>query len=117
MGARRHEGYRTSRRADWQPLFDNAQGQAWLHPLYLPGTEEVSDEDELLVRWPNQREQLSEQIPDSVAAIYRFWLPHRSAINETTIQRAAPKIGRNDPCPCGSEKKFKKCCGAASVLH
>ncbi len=22
------------------------------------------------------------------------------------------KIGRNDPCPCGSEKKYKKCCGA-----
>jgi preprotein translocase subunit SecA len=26
---------------------------------------------------------------------------------------AAPKIGRNDPCPCGSGKKFKKCHGAA----
>jgi hypothetical protein len=25
---------------------------------------------------------------------------------------ASPKIGRNDPCPCGSGKKFKKCCGA-----
>jgi SWIM/SEC-C metal-binding protein len=24
--------------------------------------------------------------------------------------RTAPKIGRNDPCPCGSGKKFKKCC-------
>jgi SWIM/SEC-C metal-binding protein len=24
--------------------------------------------------------------------------------------RAAPKVGRNDPCPCGSGKKFKKCC-------
>jgi SWIM/SEC-C metal-binding protein len=24
--------------------------------------------------------------------------------------RAAPRIGRNDPCPCGSGKKFKKCC-------
>ena len=23
-----------------------------------------------------------------------------------------PRIGRNDPCPCGSGKKFKKCCGA-----
>ena len=22
-----------------------------------------------------------------------------------------PKIGRNDPCPCGSGKKYKKCCG------
>ncbi len=25
--------------------------------------------------------------------------------------RAAPKVGRNDPCTCGSGKKFKKCCG------
>lgn len=26
--------------------------------------------------------------------------------------RPEPKIGRNDPCPCGSGKKYKKCCGA-----
>ncbi len=25
--------------------------------------------------------------------------------------KAAPRIGRNDPCPCGSGKKYKKCCG------
>ena len=31
------------------------------------------------------------------------------------VTREAPKVGRNDPCPCGSGKKFKKCCGAASV--
>ena len=28
------------------------------------------------------------------------------------IRRDTPKVGRNDPCPCGSGKKFKKCCGA-----
>jgi preprotein translocase subunit SecA len=28
-----------------------------------------------------------------------------------TVIRATPKVGRNDPCPCGSGKKFKKCCG------
>jgi len=28
-------------------------------------------------------------------------------------RREAPKVGRNDPCPCGSGKKYKKCCGAA----
>jgi preprotein translocase subunit SecA len=26
--------------------------------------------------------------------------------------RVGPKIGRNDPCPCGSGKKYKNCCGA-----
>jgi preprotein translocase subunit SecA len=29
----------------------------------------------------------------------------------TTIKRDEPKVGRNDPCPCGSGKKHKKCCG------
>jgi len=28
------------------------------------------------------------------------------------IKRTEPKVGRNDPCPCGSGKKYKKCCGA-----
>ena len=27
------------------------------------------------------------------------------------IVRESPKVGRNDPCPCGSGKKYKKCCG------
>jgi preprotein translocase subunit SecA len=30
----------------------------------------------------------------------------------TPVQREGPKVGRNDPCPCGSGKKYKKCCGA-----
>ena len=29
----------------------------------------------------------------------------------TTIRRDSPKVGRNDPCPCGSGKKYKNCCG------
>lgn len=28
-----------------------------------------------------------------------------------TVKREQPKVGRNDPCPCGSGKKFKQCCG------
>jgi curved DNA-binding protein CbpA len=29
-----------------------------------------------------------------------------------TVRRSQPKVGRNDPCPCGSGKKYKHCCGA-----
>jgi preprotein translocase subunit SecA len=36
----------------------------------------------------------------------------RAAAAERPAQRQAPKIGRNDPCPCGSGKKFKQCHGA-----
>lgn len=54
---------------------------------------------------------------------FRDWLARRAAlvqevaariVPDTRGQRAAaqPKVGRNDPCPCGSGKKHKKCCGA-----
>ena len=43
---------------------------------------------------------------------------------EFGLQRGAPlpysgasmKTGRNDPCPCGSDRKFKKCCGQTAVV-
>jgi uncharacterized protein len=34
-----------------------------------------------------------------------------------TFERENPKVGRNDVCICGSGKKFKKCCGASTLLH
>jgi hypothetical protein len=36
--------------------------------------------------------------------------PGMSHIFGDTFERDAPKVGRNDPCPCGSGKKYKKCC-------
>jgi preprotein translocase subunit SecA len=33
------------------------------------------------------------------------------ATSQNPAAKQAPKVGRNDPCPCGSGKKFKKCCG------
>jgi len=40
-----------------------------------------------------------------------FEFPNLAALAHTpAVRRAAPKIGRNDPCPCGSGKKYKKCC-------
>ncbi|WP_394845245.1 preprotein translocase subunit SecA [Pendulispora brunnea] len=39
--------------------------------------------------------------------------PQQQARIVQPVQRATPKIGRNDPCPCGSGQKFKKCHGAA----
>ena len=34
-------------------------------------------------------------------------------VAEKPVVREEPKVGRNDPCPCGSGKKYKKCCGKA----
>lgn len=35
-----------------------------------------------------------------------------SKARPATVVRTEPKVGRNEPCPCGSGKKYKKCCGA-----
>jgi SEC-C motif-containing protein len=42
----------------------------------------------------------------------RWYFKDGNAVIPQTIKRDAPKVGRNAPCPCGSGKKFKKCCGA-----
>ena len=39
---------------------------------------------------------------------------HQSAENEVAPQQRQPRVGRNDPCPCGSGKKYKQCCGKLS---
>jgi SEC-C motif domain protein len=35
-------------------------------------------------------------------------------VTHAPIRREGPRVGRNDPCSCGSGKKFKKCCGRAA---
>lgn len=39
------------------------------------------------------------------------WYFDSGEIVPSTVVRSGEKIGRNDPCPCGSGKKYKKCCG------
>ncbi|MGA7178007.1 MAG: UPF0149 family protein [Thiobacillaceae bacterium] len=108
-------------RQDWKALFDDARGAEWLNPIRLLGADDLTEEEDALTLTPEQREEIANNIPASVAAIYRFWLPYRQAIHELvlseTYRRDYPKVGRNDPCPCGSGKKFKKCCGMAGTLH
>jgi len=38
------------------------------------------------------------------------WLYDKGEIVPKTIVRSSPKVGRNEPCPCGSGKKYKHCC-------
>ena len=73
---------------------------------YLFKVELTHVDNELTVR-PHRREQYSTD--------------HRGTLSEApedtgdttvkTVRRQGAKIGRNAPCPCGSGKKYKKCCG------
>ena len=108
-------------RPSWKAFFDCPDSAKVLRPIYLLGADDVTDEEEELTKTPEQREELTNQIPASVAWIYQFWQPYRQAIAERTvaaaIQQVHPEIAHNDPCPCGSGMKFEKCCGAPTVLH
>jgi SEC-C motif-containing protein len=42
----------------------------------------------------------------------KWYYSSGSIVGLDPIKRSTPKVGRNEPCPCGSGKKFKKCCGA-----
>lgn len=102
-------------------FFDDPNGMEVLRPIHLLGSDNVTPEEIDLTNTLEQREELSKLISVSIAWIYRFWLPYRQAMIErmvaTSIHRELPKIGHNEPCPCGSGKHFKKCCGAAAILH
>jgi preprotein translocase subunit SecA len=66
---------------------------------------------------PEQLQQRRQRRPTSMT----FTGPNQSATaageeaaRTKTVTRDQPKIGRNEPCPCGSGKKYKKCCGASA---
>jgi uncharacterized protein len=61
-------------------------------------------------------EKVQELIAPTTRAVFEYWLERRTGfpsdngLASTPVARSEPKVGRNDPCPCGSGKKFKKCC-------
>lgn len=78
-----------------------------LRPIKLWGTEEGWPKIDAMGAADQERER--DAIPHSVRALHKYWLERR-ALQSMPIRRAVPKIGRNDPCPCGSGKKYKHCC-------
>lgn len=57
-----------------------------------------------------EHQQSVTAIEPAVRALHAYWLAQRSQAASPAPARAAAQPGRNDPCPCGSGKKFKQCC-------
>lgn len=61
-----------------------------------------------------ERDALLSRLESNLGALSQM----RDADTDVAPAPAAPKVGRNDPCPCGSGRKWKKCCGGApTTLH
>ncbi|MYM26197.1 UPF0149 family protein [Duganella sp. FT135W] len=101
------------RPGSWQPIWDSEQS-ALMRPVYLLGADEIEEEELALVEDPVKAHKLGLELEANLPNIYKFWLPLRKAGVET-VKREEPKVGRNDDCPCGSGKKYKKCHGADSA--
>jgi SEC-C motif-containing protein len=74
------------------------------------GSEDQAGTVEFVARF---REDGREQVHHELASFRRDsgdWV----YVDGKLLPRQVTKVGRNDPCPCGSGKKFKKCCGAAA---
>jgi uncharacterized protein len=56
-------------------------------------------------------EESTEALPHAIKEIHDYWKARRGATNDNN-QTSGIKVGRNEPCPCGSGRKYKRCCGA-----
>ncbi len=97
----------------WSAIWDSNLAPL-MRPLYLLGADEIEEEELTLVDDPVKGHKLAIEIESNLPDIQRFWVPLRKAPVQT-MKREEPKVGRNDECPCGSGKKYKKCCGADST--
>jgi len=95
-GARLHEAWRNDETATQKLLPFAALAKETVDAVDADGNP-VADVE----AWTTaQRELLGRH----VAGLHAYWQSKRQVVHTT------PKVGRNDPCPCGSGKKHKKCC-------
>lgn len=69
---------------------------------------------------PEDRLRVLMLMTEGLIKAHRYFQGHRRAFSEgyrkpEPIRRGASKVGRNDPCPCGSGRKFKLCCGGPNA--
>jgi uncharacterized protein len=103
------------RREKWDPLMDDEE-LAWTLVPMLMFCHEHDTDPELRppAIKPEEREELIDNMLAGAICINRHFEAQRRGVIEP-IRRDGPKVGRNDPCPCGSGKKYKQCCGSANA--
>jgi uncharacterized protein len=108
----RHEG--------WGELMNDENRGGCLIPMMALHLEH--DPDPTMRPDPISTERRKEILLRMVAGLlvaYQYFREHRRGQEHTSFpteqRRNTSKTGRNDPCPCGSGKKYKRCCGGPSV--
>lgn len=96
---------------DWFEAVDQEEFEDLFYPIMALGGIYNDEENGEVILHLNEKEltQLESDLPHVLLDIYWYW---QAIINKPqTVRREGEKVGRNDPCPCGSGKKYKACCG------
>ena len=107
----RHDG--------WAELVDDDEHGGWMVPIFMLHYEHDEDPEmrpESIS--PEHREDVIVHMAAGLVGAYRYFREQRqvgAGARTSEPRRTSPKVGRNDPCPCGSGKKYKRCCGGATV--
>jgi SEC-C motif-containing protein len=92
-----------SKRADWRGLE--------LVRIEQGGPEDDAGQVEFIARYAiDDAEYAHHERAEFRKLDGRWFFMNGEKVAAPPVRRTAPKIGRNDPCPCGSGKKYKKCC-------
>ena len=96
---------------DWFEAVDQEEFEDLFYPIMALGGIYDDEENGEVILHLNEKEltQLESDLPHVLLDIYWYW---QAIINKPqTVRLEGEKVGRNDPCPCGSGKKYKACCG------
>lgn len=108
---------------NWSELFHSNDNSEWLVPMLALAHEHDPDPEMRPYKEPvseERRDDLIACLSYGVEKIYKHFEPYRRMVasnmrDTNTFRRNTPKVGRNDPCPCGSGRKYKKCCGEITL--
>ncbi|MGQ0711054.1 MAG: UPF0149 family protein [Rhodoferax sp.] len=130
------EGFRRAmlQGGHWQPMLGNKDAWPLISPIVLFQSGYNPDKPNLQI---DQRPEMLSVLVRCIYEMRQWWqahalaqgratavgagagaVPHNpaasapSAMGAPYTVRNTPKVGRNEPCPCGSGQKYKKCCGA-----
>jgi uncharacterized protein len=108
----------------WLPVM--AGKPDWMSTILLYGTEDGWDALKTNKLLLGEHKARAAGLGETVRKIHAFWLEQRrrqiadgrlpDVVRREPV-RNPNKVGRNDPCPCGSGRKFKQCHGSADRLH
>jgi SEC-C motif domain protein len=93
-----------SRKLDWQRLE--------IRNVVAGGPDDTTGTVEFVARYrKNEKAFDHHELAEFVKEDGRWYFKDGQPPAPVQVVRQGPKVGRNDPCPCGSGKKYKKCCG------